>query len=231
LLSDFVQAARRCFGADLRTVVLFGSAAEGRLRPTSDLNLLLVLRRFERSQTDEFRAHFRLARSAARAAVMFLTEPELPAAAEAFAVKFGDVARRHRILWGDDLLSALRPSRAAMKTRLTQMLLNLTLRLRERYAAEGPHEEQIALAVAEAAGPLRAAAAALCELEGVPFDSPRAALEAQIGRLGGTGTGSLAGAITAARQGGRLPPGQAPQTLFDLIHLTEALRGRVEHLD
>jgi hypothetical protein len=38
VLRDFVEAARGAFGPDLRAVVLYGSAAEGRLRATSDVN-------------------------------------------------------------------------------------------------------------------------------------------------------------------------------------------------
>jgi Nucleotidyltransferase domain len=44
-LSEFTAAAQQAFADDLVSVVLFGSAAEGRLRATSDVNLVLVLRR------------------------------------------------------------------------------------------------------------------------------------------------------------------------------------------
>src|SRR4051812_12577206 len=46
VLSDFAARARDVLADDLVSVVLFGSAAEGRLRPTSDVNLILVLRGF-----------------------------------------------------------------------------------------------------------------------------------------------------------------------------------------
>src|SRR5437016_11858847 len=47
VLSDFLEAARNSFGDHLRSVTLFGSAAEGKLRPTSDVNLVVVLSAFE----------------------------------------------------------------------------------------------------------------------------------------------------------------------------------------
>src|SRR5436309_1957348 len=43
ILNSFLQSAKDAFGSDLISVVLFGSAAEGKLRATSDLNLILVL--------------------------------------------------------------------------------------------------------------------------------------------------------------------------------------------
>jgi hypothetical protein len=39
LFADLVEAAKNCFETDLKSAVLFGSGAEGRLRKTSDLNL------------------------------------------------------------------------------------------------------------------------------------------------------------------------------------------------
>ena len=48
VLGDFLRAAREAFGDDdLLSVVLYGSAAEGRMRATSDVNVVLVLARFD----------------------------------------------------------------------------------------------------------------------------------------------------------------------------------------
>ena len=44
-LSEFTAAAQQVFAGDLLSVVLFGLAAEGRLRPTSDVNAVVVLLR------------------------------------------------------------------------------------------------------------------------------------------------------------------------------------------
>jgi len=50
--------------------------------------------------------------------------------------------------------------------RLRQVLLNLALRLRSAYAADGDREERLAVLVADAAGPLRSCAATIVELQG-----------------------------------------------------------------
>jgi predicted nucleotidyltransferase len=47
LLEDFVEATKGALGGDVRSIVLFGSGAEGRLRETSDVNVLVLLARFE----------------------------------------------------------------------------------------------------------------------------------------------------------------------------------------
>jgi predicted nucleotidyltransferase len=55
-----VQAAQAGFSDRLQAVVLFGSAVEGKLRPTSDVNVVLVLSAFEQAQADQLRQPMRL---------------------------------------------------------------------------------------------------------------------------------------------------------------------------
>lgn len=230
LLRNLVTAASGSFGEDLRSIILFGSGAEGRLRATSDLNLLFVLSRFDQSRVDAFREPLRVAHVAGRAVGMFLLESELQAAGEAFAVKFDDIARRRRVLYGDDVISGLERSRMARRQRLNQVLLNLSLRLRERYVVLSLREEQLVAVIADTAGPLRSAAATLLDLEGKPAPSPRAALEEVASALERSGWKATLERVSAARESGSLPAGSAGETLFQLIALADAMRLRVGRL-
>lgn len=107
VLDDFVAQAREAFGEALRSVVLFGSAAEGRLRATSDVNVILVLTAFEAARADRLREAYRVAEAAIRLQAMFLLSSEVEGAASAYAAKFDDVLRRRRVLHGDDPFAAL----------------------------------------------------------------------------------------------------------------------------
>jgi predicted nucleotidyltransferase len=49
-----IAEANQAFGTDLLSITLYGSGAEGRLRETSDLNLIFVLKRFERDALKSF---------------------------------------------------------------------------------------------------------------------------------------------------------------------------------
>lgn len=231
VLGDLVAAAKASFGDDLRSIVLFGSGAEGRLRPTSDLNLIVVLKRFERTRADAFREPMRTAQVAGRASVMFLLEAEVPAAAEAFAVKFDDIERRRKVLFGDDVFAQLAIPRAAMKHRLRQVLMNLALRLRERYVLSSLREEQLVPVIADAAGPLRSAAASLLELEGAPVASPKEALQSVAVSAALPDAAQLLENVSTARETRSLPAGTAGSTLFQLMALTEVLRQRVDKVD
>ena len=225
-VDGLVEAAQTAFGPDLRSVILYGSAAEGRLRATSDVNLLYVLRRFDVSTANAFREPFRFAHAAANTTAMFVLDAELADAGEAFAQKFADISRRHVVLYGDDVVSTLEIPRDALVRRLRQVLLNLTIRLREIYIERSLRDEQSALAVAEVAGPLRTSAAAILELEGRGAAAPKEALELVVRELGRPDLEALLPHISEARERRALPPGRAAEILFATLELARALHER-----
>jgi predicted nucleotidyltransferase len=230
-LTAFVAAAKEAFGADLVSIVLFGSGAEQNLRPTSDVNILLVLKRFDQPQADKLREPLRFAHAAVELNAMFVLESELPAAMEAFAVKFSDILHRHRVLHGSDPFASVTVSNAALLRRLKQVLLNLQIRLRERYVLISLREEQLGRVIADAAPPLRSSAASILQLEGNPAPSPKKALERVVTALNAPAFTNVLAAMTKVRGGERLEPGKAPEALMDLMQLIEKLRERVEHLE
>ena len=230
-LNAFIAAAKKAFGDDLLSVVLYGSGAEGKLRPTSDVNLILLLGAFERQQADHLREPLRLAEAAIKLRVMFLLRDELKPASQAFAVKFADVIRRRLVLYGDDPFASLVVSREDAIFRLKQTLLNLTLRLRETYISRSLREEQIAAVIADTAGPLRSCASALLELEGHSAASSKEALEQIAATLTSKpGSSEDLQLITEARQRHTLPPGAAAPALFHLIDLAHAMWARAAQL-
>lgn len=230
VLADFVEAARSSLGADLRSIVLYGSAAEGRLRQTSDVNAIVLLAAFDPGKVDRLREPLRTAYAAVRFTAMFLLENEVAAAVDAFAVKFADVLHRRHVVFGSDPFAGVTPSRGAEIARLKQVLLNLTLRLRQNYLRHSLREEQAVLVVADTAGPIRACAAALLELQGKAAASPKEALAKVAGRAPGTGWSEVLTRLSEARENRSLPLGVAGPTILRLIDLTREMHVQVEAL-
>jgi predicted nucleotidyltransferase len=229
VLDQLVRAARDVLGDELRAAVLFGSAAEGRMRPVSDVNLMFVLRDFVRESVDRLRQPLSVAQAAIRLRPMFLLEREIELAATAFAVKFADIAHRRRVLWGADPFASLSVPRAAILFRVRQVLLNSSLRLRDAYLLLSLHEEQLATVIAEAAAPLRSAAAALLELEGETAPAPKQALERVAAALPGDWAPILRH-ISEAREQVGLTAQDASETLFRLSELADRMRERADAL-
>lgn len=224
VLDELVQQARTSFDKNLRSIVLFGSAAEDRLRQLSDVNLMLLLDRFDPSQVDSFRATLRVSHSAIGAKVMFLVRDELAHAARLFAVKFNDIKLRHRILYGEDPMVGLTIDADALRNGLRELLLDVSIRMRERYALLSLREEQLVPIIADVAAPLRAAAFALLQLKGHAAGiTPREALDQVAFASGKAEFVSAAAALPVARETMSLPVGQAGPALLNLSALATFL--------
>jgi predicted nucleotidyltransferase len=230
VLDDFLKAAQSTFKTHLLSVVMYGSAAEGRLRPTSDLNLIVVLSAFDQQDAEQLRQPFRAAQSAIQLRVLFLLREEIPAATRFFAPKFADILRRRVILFGADPFAGTTLSRDAEIRQLKQQLLNLKLRMRSAYVSRGLREEQLASAIVNYIGPLRSYAATLLELE----SHPGASQEEAFARLGAEllipDWENALSAIAAMQEARLPPPGAAARVFFQLLEFAAGLYTRVEGL-
>lgn len=222
-LSQVVESARLALGENLISALVFGSAANNQLRATSDVNLMLVLKQFHQPQIDLIRESVRLARALVELHVMFVVEAELPAAAKAFAMKFSDIAHRHRLLLGENPLANLTITRDDLIANMRQVLLNFQLRTREHYVTNSLREEQTVHLIADAAGPLRSCAAALREIRGQEYLPAKLALE-EFARM--SRQDHLIDAVQAmsvAREQVFLPVGSASATLMSLLELAQLI--------
>jgi hypothetical protein len=223
-IDAFVASAREAFVDDLVSVTLFGSASEGRLRPTSDVNVIIVLSRCDPARLAAIGDAYRMAHAAIRLSTMFILDTEIAGAAEAFAVKFSDIAARHVVLYGRDVFTGLAASRESALRRLQQVVLNLLLRLRERYALSSAFPEQLVEGAADAVGPLRACAAVLLSLASGASVPPREALQ-QV--AADAASGEMLATITKAREEGQASASDPAATLLAAINLAAMVQARV----
>jgi predicted transcriptional regulator len=191
------------------------------------VNLLFMLSRFDEEKANQFREPFRFAAAAGNIRAMFILDEELDgAAAEAFAQKFADIRRRHVVLHGVDPFPRLTIERDALARRLRQVLLNLTIRLREMYMERSLRAEQCAVTVAETAAPLRTAAATMVELETGRLLKPKEALSRIVREINRPEFTALLPHISEAREQRALPAGKEAALLFDTLELARALHAR-----
>ena len=230
-LTVLVAAAREALGDTLESVVLYGSAAEGRLRPSSDVNVIFVLNRFDAARSDALSDAVRVAQAAIRLAPMFLLRDEIPHASAAFSVKFADIVRRHRVLHGNDPFAALVIPRDRLIARLTQVLMNLRIRLRAAYVRHNRFEDQLVGVIANAAGGLRSAAATLLELEGRGRLAPREALLRVVESAADPRFIDAVAQISVAREQGILAPGKPREVVLALDDLAGRMYERAMKLD
>ena len=108
-----------------------------------------------------------------------------------------------------------------------QVLLNLTLRLRERLAHSATQGDRLLHTLQDAVGPVRTCAAAILELEGIAAESPKDALSRMVESLGHQEWAYLPEYLSALREGSPTEP-SSRDALVHVHDLTQAMRARVE---
>jgi predicted nucleotidyltransferase len=229
-VGQFLSSAQHAFSEDLCSAVLFGSAAEGALRKSSDVNLLLVLSHYIPQRAKLLRNDLATAEAAILLRVMFLVQDEIPAACEAFAQKFSDIVRRRVVLLGSDPFAGIVVPHAAQVRRLRQVLLNLLLRLREVHAGQVDGSRFALLMMADSTGALRSSAMLLLQLEGRPCPTSKQALLQIAHEVEGGKFAQEIAKLSVLRETAMLSAADAEPVMIAMMEITGAMHTRAAAL-
>ncbi len=138
LISELTRRLRDAAGDNLRSVVLYGSAAGGEFHiEFSNLNLLCVL------HDTSFSALTRLSGvtdwwiQQKHPAPLVLTREELECSTDVFAIEFLDMREHYRLLFGEDVLANLQVPLNLHRAQIEYELREKTILLRERVLTAG----------------------------------------------------------------------------------------------
>jgi len=144
VIGEFIERLRAAVAANLVSVILYGSAAEGEFHPEySDLNLLCVLR------DASFPALARMVdvvqwwRGKKHRPPLVLTLQELTASADVFSIEFVDMKQRYRVLFGEDVLRDLNVPMRMHRAQLEYELREKMFLLRQHILLAGNDEKQL----------------------------------------------------------------------------------------
>ncbi len=135
LLEALVERLRKLYGDALVSVVLYGSAASGEHHPRySDYNVLCVLSRVTPVELAAAEDLFRWWREHGNPSPLLLTEAELAAGTDCFAIEFRDIRDAGRLLHGRDLTGGLALDTRFYRAQVEHELRAKLLRLRQKAA-------------------------------------------------------------------------------------------------
>ena len=131
-LNGFVLTVRNLLGADLKSVILYGSAARGEFDvKRSDLNLLVVLEQVD-FQHLAIMAPMIKKWYRQRIATPLMVSPQyLSSALDVFPLEFLEMQAARRVLFGDDVLAKITPPIQAIRRQCEQEARGKLLHLRE----------------------------------------------------------------------------------------------------
>jgi len=122
--------------SSIESLILYGGVLRGRYQPSSDVNLLIVLKDSSPAALCKLEIPLTEARRNIRLTPMLLDSSEIARVADVFPVKMLDIQRHHLVLHGLDRLSEIRVEPEHVRLHLEQGLRNLQLRLRARLAGQ-----------------------------------------------------------------------------------------------
>src|SRR3982751_2047108 len=133
LLTQLVEKLKGAFQDRLVSVVLYGSAVTGDHQPMfSDYNVLCVLSGIARRELAASEPIFRWWREQGSPAPLLLTEREVAACTDCFAIEFHDMQRDHRLLHGKDVIAGLAIDDSFYRAQVEHDLRAKLLRLRQK---------------------------------------------------------------------------------------------------
>jgi len=135
-LNGLVEKLKQAAGGNLKSVVLYGSAASGDFQPKhSDLNVLCVLERIDAAELGK------LSRIAAwwvgkgHPAPLVFTTDELHHSADVFSIELLDIKASHRVLFGQDVFASLDVPMSLHREQVERELRTNLIRLRQAFLA------------------------------------------------------------------------------------------------
>jgi hypothetical protein len=133
-INEFISRLRAASGENLQSVILYGSAADGEFHPEfSNVNLLCILRESSFATLTAIAPAVEWWTRQKQHAPMVLTREELERSTDVFSIELLDMQQRHRVLFGNDVLSGLdipmHLHRAQLEYELREKLILLRGRL------------------------------------------------------------------------------------------------------
>ena len=107
-IDDFVSRLRAAAGANLESVILFGSAVTGDFHPEfSNLNLFCVIRDSSFAALQALAPAVKWWDAQQQPPPLFMTRDEINRSTDVFTIELLDMQKHHRVVFGEDVLQNL----------------------------------------------------------------------------------------------------------------------------
>ena len=130
----FTESVKQALGDQLQAVVLYGSSAAGdSIAGRSDYNMLLLAKEWSVANLNALRAVSAKWQEAGNPAPLCFTPERFKGAGDVFPMEMLDIAESHRVLFGDDPVSAIDVDRTHLRHQVEFELRSKLLKLRQTY--------------------------------------------------------------------------------------------------
>ncbi|MFN7924503.1 MAG: hypothetical protein U0Q16_30660 [Bryobacteraceae bacterium] len=144
-LVELVERLKKAYGADLVSVILYGSGASTDFQEKfSDLNIFCALRQVTPRELAAADPVLRWWIKLGHPAPLLMAEEEVARSTDCFPIEFQDMIDRRRVLHGKDVIEGLPVDRSFYRAQVEYELRSKLLRLRQK-AASVMHDRDLLL--------------------------------------------------------------------------------------
>jgi len=227
-LDDLVAQLKAAFGAELRAVVLYGSAAADEHIPKkSDTNVLVLVEALGADRLSAASAAVSAWTNAGNAPPLMLTVKEWRGSSDIFAMEYADVLERHRVLHGD-LPTDITVQPADLRLQLEHEAMGTLLQLRRGALAIGHDGKEQLARLEQAASTVMVLFRALLRLHGETPPHDNVALSERAAAIAGISAAPFVSVIRHKRDEQRIRPDDTRALLAEYLAGAE---GFVQYLD
>lgn len=225
----FAGEMQAAYGAELASVVLYGSAARGEYRPgVSDLNVLVLLRTLTP-------AALRRASEAARAWVaqgnpppLMMSVDEWRGSADVWAIELADMRDAHVTVMGDDPFAGIDIRLEHLRMQCERELKGKQIQLRERYLLFAGEPAELGELLTRSFSTFLVLFRTVLRLGGEPVERDAESVVRRLAERAGFDPAPLL-EVHRARAGGEKPRPQADAPV--VVGYLDAVRRVVEYVD
>ena len=181
----FIDDLKATHGANLASVILYGSAAVGDfVTQTSDYNLLIALREIRPKDLRDAHACMREWQRLGHPVPVYFTVAELKEAGDVFPIEFHQMERARKVLYGEDVLANVKITDVFLRHQTEYELRSKLLPLRRLYIPASASAERLCSLMTESLVSFTALFRAVLLLHGIePPIAKQAIIEATVKHL------------------------------------------------
>jgi hypothetical protein len=228
-LDELVTQLKSAFGADLSSVVLYGSAAGGDHNPKrSDQNVLVIVKQVPMSAAKAIAASARAWSDAGNPPPMVFTEREWRSSSDVFPMEYADILERNRVLHGTPPFEGIKVDKKHLRLQLENEAMGKLLHLRRGLLASAADDKQLLEMLGATASAVMVIFRAVCRLHGEIPATDNGRLIEQVAGMAELDPVPFQKAVRVSRGESAVPNAEALATAAAYVGGMERLVG---HLD
>ncbi|PKL92705.1 MAG: hypothetical protein CVV21_02815 [Candidatus Goldiibacteriota bacterium HGW-Goldbacteria-1] len=142
-IEKFIKEVKTALGENLKSFILYGSAASNDSYKTSDINTLIVVKECDTVTLKSLSAPFKKWIKTGNPAPLLFTYDRIKYADDIFPMEFLDIKENHVMLFGDDIFKKMKIRTQHLRLEIEREMKGSILRLRQAYILTGGNSRDV----------------------------------------------------------------------------------------